>query len=354
MHKITENLLEWYNVSQRDLPWRNVNDPYKIWLSEVILQQTRVDQGMQYYLSFIEKYPSVQHLANAPEEEVLKLWQGLGYYSRARNLHKAAQEVCRAFNGSFPRSANELLKLRGIGPYTAAAVASIAFNDPVPVVDGNVNRVIARLFNIHAPVDKADGKEQVLQAMHALLPPARPGEFNQAVMELGALICAPKNPQCDICPIQVNCLAFEANTVTELPQKALKTKVTDQYIHYIVIQTGDEYFVRQRTEAGIWHNLYDFPSAEGANPNEAQKQLQNTFDRLPTRPKTVKTSAETLHILSHRRLHITFHLLQYPEQATIEWPGTRRVNQAALLKLPVPRIVEKFLPFIFASTNAGE
>ncbi len=354
MHKITENLLKWYDTSQRDLPWRNVNDPYKIWLSEVILQQTRVDQGLKYYLRFTENYPTVHHLANAPEEDVLKLWQGLGYYSRARNLHKAAKEVSHTLKGVFPRTANELLKLKGIGPYTAAAVASIAFNDPVPVVDGNVNRVISRVFNIQDPIDKAAGKTQILEAMHALLPPLKPGTFNQAVMELGALICAPKNPQCNICPVQANCLALEAQTVTELPKKALKTKVTDQYIHYIVIQTGDEYLVRQRTEAGIWHNLYDFPSAEGANPNEAQKQLQNALERLPAQPKIVKSSAETLHILSHRRLHITFHLLHYPEPTAINWPSLRRVDQADLLKLPVPRIVEKFLPFVFSSADVSE
>jgi A/G-specific adenine glycosylase len=354
MHKITKNLLEWYNVSQRDLPWRNVNDPYKIWLSEVILQQTRVDQGTQYYLRFIENYPSVHDLANAPEEEVLKLWQGLGYYSRARNLHKAAQEVCREHKGIFPNTAHELVKLRGIGPYTAAAVASIAYNDPVPVVDGNVNRVITRLFNIHAPIDKADGKGQVLHAMQALLPPTRPGEFNQAVMELGALICAPKNPQCTACPVQSFCLALSSRAVLDLPVKSLKTKVTDLYMHYIVIQMEGDYLVRQRVEPGIWHNLYDFPSAEGANPKEALTQLQNVFDALPESHNARQTSEESLHLLSHRRLHITFHVIHYENAEEISWPNTRLVSQDALMQLPVPRIIEKFLPFIFASSPAGE
>lgn len=354
MHKITENLLEWYNASQRDLPWRNVNDAYKIWLSEVILQQTRVDQGTQYYLRFIENYPSVHDLAKAPEEEVLKLWQGLGYYSRARNLHKAAQEVCRDHKGIFPSTARELIKLRGIGSYTAAAVASIAYNDPVPVVDGNVNRVITRLFNIHAPIDKADGKGQVLHAMQALLPQARPGQFNQAVMELGALICAPKNPQCNACPVQSFCLAHGSHTVFDLPVKSSKTKVTDVYFHYIVIQMGHEYLVRHRVEPGIWHNLYDFPSAEGANPKEALTELQNVIDALPESYYLRQTSAETLHLLSHRRLHITFHAIRYENHEAFSWPNTRKVSQEALLQLPVPRIVEKFLPFVFASSGAGE
>lgn len=349
MHKITENLLKWYNVSHRNLPWRNVNDPYKIWLSEVILQQTRVDQGLQYYLRFVENYPTVNDLASAAEEDVLKLWQGLGYYSRARNLHKTAQTVSYNFNGLFPATAKQLLDLPGIGPYTAAAVASIAFDECIPVVDGNVQRVIARLFNIHTPIDRKDGQSQVLQAMNELITSANPGKFNQAVMELGSLVCTPSNPQCDICPLRSFCLAKEAKSVSQLPVKTAKTKVATRYIHYLVIKQNDTFVVRQRTEKGIWQNLYDFPSAEGENPKEAQTELQNLIDHLPPHRDQIKISEETLHLLSHRRLHVRFHLLHFDDEHKIELHNTRSVNQNDFLKLPVPRIVEKFLPFILGS-----
>ena len=221
------NLLitNWYRQNKRDLPWRLTTDPYKIWLSEIILQQTRVDQGLSYYLKFVKEFPTIQALANASEQQVLALWQGLGYYSRARNLHFTAKTISNELNGKFPNSFTSLKKLKGIGDYTAAAIASFSYNEITPVVDGNVYRVLSRVFNIATPIDSSQGKKLFYELAGELISKENPGEFNQSIMEFGALWCKPQNPKCEDCPLQENCLAFENDTVKLLPVKDKKIKI---------------------------------------------------------------------------------------------------------------------------------
>lgn len=216
---ITSVLIKWYHKNKRHLPWRDTQNPYLIWISEVILQQTRVIQGLDYYLRFIRKLPDIQSLATVSEDEVLKLWQGLGYYTRARNLHAAAKNIVHYFNGKFPDNYTDILKLKGIGKYTAAAVASFAFNEPVPVVDGNVCRVLSRLYAINYPADSAEGQKLIYSLAEKIIDKKNPGIFNQAIMEFGALQCVPQNPDCSKCPLNKKCLAYIYNNVSLFPVK---------------------------------------------------------------------------------------------------------------------------------------
>ena len=259
----SNSLLLWYLQNKRDLPWRNTTNPYFIWLSEIMLQQTRVAQGLPYFLSFIEAFPSIFDLANADEEQVLKLWQGLGYYSRARNMHKTAQIVAFEFDGNFPDNYNDLLKLKGIGEYTAAAIASFAFNEVVPVVDGNVFRVLSRYFDIITDIATSGAKKEYAALAKELIPKDKPALFNQAIMEFGALQCMPKKPNCNICIFNNSCVALKKKKVAELPVKSKKTKVTYRYFNYVIFLDNDENtIITKRTQKGIWQNLYEFPVIE--------------------------------------------------------------------------------------------
>ena len=262
MDNISDILLDWYARHGRDLPWRRTRDPYRIWLSEVILQQTRVAQGMDYYLRFTERFPDVGSLAAAPEDEVLKLWQGLGYYSRARNLHAAARQVAARFGGVFPRSYDEVRSLRGVGDYTAAAVCSAAYDAPCAVLDGNVFRVLARLFDIDLPIDSTAGKRTFAELAQMRLDKRCPGRYNQAVMDFGALQCTPAQPGCADCPLASRCLALAAGTVAERPVKQSKTKVRDRWFNYLHVTCGDRTLLRRRGEGDIWQGLYEFPMIE--------------------------------------------------------------------------------------------
>ena len=260
MDNISDILLDWYARHGRDLPWRRTRDPYRIWLSEVILQQTRVAQGMDYYLRFTERFPDVGSLAAAPEDEVLKLWQGLGYYSRACNLHAAARQVAERFGGVFPRSYDEVRSLRGVGDYTAAAVCSAAYDAPCAVLDGNVFRVLARLFDIDLPIDSTAGKRTFAELAQTQLDMRCPGRYNQAVMDFGALQCTPAQPGCADCPLAARCLALAAGTVAERPVKQAKTKVRDRWFNYLHVTCGDRTLLRRRGEGDIWQGLYEFPT----------------------------------------------------------------------------------------------
>ena len=236
MNNISNTLIEWYEDNKRDLPWRHEPSPYQVWISEIILQQTRVSQGLSYYLRFTEKWPTVEALAQASEEEVLKLWQGLGYYSRARNLHQCAKQVVERHGGSFPADYDQLKGLKGIGSYTAAAIASIAFNLPHAVVDGNVYRVLSRLYDIDTPINNSEGMEAFASAANELLDRQRPGLHNQAMMEFGALLCTPQNPDCLHCPVQAHCLAFDHQTVMQRPVKLPKVKISTRHFNYLVLR----------------------------------------------------------------------------------------------------------------------
>lgn len=342
MHPLVKNLLEWYRAHERELPWRSSRNPYYIWLSEVILQQTRVDQGTAYYLRFVEQFPTVEKLAEASEEEVLKLWQGLGYYSRARNLLSAAKQVVQEFNGTFPSSANELQKLKGIGPYTAAAIASIAFDKDVAVVDGNVHRVISRLFDIDEPVNKPSGHQRVEQAMTQLLPSGQAGTFNQAVMEFGALHCTPKNPSCESCQLNEYCLAYQRNTATIRPVKAAKTKVKKIWIDYYLIVHNDHLLMRKRENSGIWQNLYDFPNLESDHANSIDDLHADLTSRGAMVHQISLFAGPMTHILSHRHITARFFKISC-DRLTAGWCDTRPIPLPEIMQLPVPRLIEKAL-----------
>lgn len=351
MHPISEILLIWYGRHRRNLPWRESRDPYRIWLSEVILQQTRVDQGLDYYHRFVEAFPTVQDLAGASEEQVLKLWQGLGYYSRARNLHNAARQVVEERHGRFPSTRDGLLTLKGVGPYTAAAVASIAFDEDVPVVDGNVHRVMARLFDLNDPVNQPVGHRSVEQAMEALLPAGQAATFNQAVMEFGALHCTPKQPGCNDCSLSAHCRAFQNETVSIRPVKAAKTKVKKVFFDYFIFTDGDQIVVRHRDSSGIWQNMYDFPCIEGDTTANAH-QTSELLNALGIENSSLQTLGEpVVHVLSHRRITAQFHLLHVDRLPAGWQPPLRAVSFEKLHTLPVPRLIELALDRLNAALN---
>lgn len=303
-------LFKWYEQNKRDLPWRDITDPYKIWISEIILQQTRVNQGLNYYLRFINRFPTVEILANASEDEVLKYWQGLGYYSRARNLHKTAQLIKTEFQGVFPSDFSEILQLPGIGEYTAAAIASFAFHQFHAVVDGNVYRVISRLFGIDTPIDSGIGKKSIALLAKQLLPEIDLGIYNQAIMEFGALQCVPVSPDCKGCPLQAFCKAYASDLVDLLPIKKSKTKVRNRYFNYLCIDFEDKTFLKKRESKDIWQNLYEFPliesekllSTEELIENEIYRQL---FKGISDVEITQKTNPMK-HVLSHQVLFAQF------------------------------------------------
>lgn len=303
--------MQWYLQNKRDLPWRNTTNPYHIWLSEIILQQTRVAQGMPYFLKFVDSFPTVFHLAKAHEEEVLKLWQGLGYYSRARNLHKTAQIVAFERNGIFPDNFLELLQLKGIGDYTAAAIASFSYNESVPVVDGNVFRVLARYFDVQTDISSSTAKKEFTALANELLPIGKANIFNQAIMEFGALQCVPKKPNCDNCVLNHGCLALQKKTVDQLPVKLKKIKVKKRYFNYLIFSDQNQHtLLQKRTDKGIWHNLYEFPLIETLT-NETdqtivsfiqnQKYICNTIEEI-----VINDSQRIVHKLSHQHLYIKF------------------------------------------------
>ncbi|OFZ43286.1 MAG: A/G-specific adenine glycosylase [Bacteroidetes bacterium RIFCSPHIGHO2_02_FULL_44_7] len=332
MSNFSPSITKWYRQNKRNLPWREVNDPYKIWLSEIILQQTRVDQGMSYYQKFVKHYPQVCDLARADEQEVLNDWQGLGYYSRARNLHAAARQICDELHGVFPNNYASIRELKGVGDYTAAAISSFAFGEAKAVVDGNVYRLLSRYFDIDLPIDSTVGKREFQQLADTLLDPANPGGHNQAIMELGAIVCTPK-AQCPLCPLNESCIALERNTVAQRPVKSKKTKVRDRYFHFFLYSDGQATYLEKRTQRDIWQHLYQFPLLELEN---------GSFTGLQNNLKSVAHSSdEILHILSHQRIHARFHHFFYlPEQLNENWI---KVDLAAIQDYPLPRIIDRYL-----------
>lgn len=298
-------LIAWYHRHQRALPWRATADPYRIWLSEIILQQTRVAQGQPYYFRFLEAFPDVQALAAAPLAAVLRVWQGLGYYSRARNLHACAQAVVKTHGGKFPRGFDGLRALPGIGPYTAAAVASFAFKEPVAVVDGNVFRVLARVFGFDQDTASPAGRDFFFAQANALLDPASPDLFNQALMEFGALQCIPRNPDCSACIFEEGCFARRHNLQQALPVKAKKTKVRPRYLHYFVLVWKGQVLMRTRTARDIWRGLHDFVLVESQRAMRWERLQQELHD-LPAAVRQAKprTVHRYRHVLSHQVLHI--------------------------------------------------
>ncbi|MEN8125312.1 MAG: A/G-specific adenine glycosylase [Bacteroidota bacterium] len=308
-------LIYWYLKNKRDLPWRKTKNPYKIWLSEVILQQTRIAQGTPYYLKFLEEFPTIFDLAKADEDTVLKLWQGLGYYTRARNLHQSAKFVVKHYKGEFPSNYNDIIKLKGIGEYTAAAISSICFNEPHATVDGNVYRVLSRYFNINTPINSTKGIKQFKQLSQSLISIEYPGNHNQAIMELGAMICTPKNVKCDSCPLNQSCLALKHKNIASLPVKDKKIKIKKRFFNFLVFDlSGNFTILEQRTEKDIWQNLYQFPLYESAHEIDFNEIIKtNIFKKITKKSNyniQVFNKKPFIHKLTHQHIHTKFWLIK--------------------------------------------
>lgn len=305
----------WYREHKRALPWRETRDPYLVWLSEIILQQTRVDQGLPYYFRFASAFPAVTDLAAASEDQVMKLWQGLGYYSRARNMHATARRVSREYGGCFPSSYSELIELKGIGEYTASAIASFTGNEARAVVDGNVYRLLARFFGIDLPIDSSAGKKHFAALAKDLLNPDEAGLHNQAMMEFGAMQCKPSRPDCGICPLAGGCAALKENRVKSLPVKSKKTSVRIRYFNYLVIRSQGKIWLKRRESGDIWQSLYEFPLVETAGPVEqaALFLLEDFRKILNSKDFLVISVSETIkHVLSHQVIYARFWELELP------------------------------------------
>jgi len=339
--KFSNTLIYWYLQNNRELPWRKTKNPYFIWLSEIMLQQTRVAQGMVYYLKFAKNFPTVFDLAKADESTVLKMWQGLGYYSRARNLHYSAKQIADEFNGEFPSTYQEIIKLKGIGDYTASAIASICFNEPTAVVDGNVYRVLSRYFGIKTAINSSAGIKEFKALAQTLIDESQPGTYNQAIMDFGALHCKPQNPLCETCPFADSCVALEKKLTKELPLKEKKTKVRNRYFNFLVVKTeADKTILSERKGKGIWQGLYQFPLIE-SDTNIDKNELVSSEEFITLFPNETTISLfnkkEIVHKLSHQHLYTQFWIVETAtsSEAKIKWNSIK--------KYPVPVLIANFL-----------
>jgi A/G-specific adenine glycosylase len=349
-----QNVLEivnWYKNNLRDLPWRSTNDPYKIWLSEIILQQTQVNQGLKYYYAFIEQYPDIQSLANADEQEVLKLWQGLGYYSRARNLLKTAVLVADKYHGIFPNTMEEILKLPGIGHYTASAILSFAYNLPYPALDGNVFRVISRLYNISLPINEQKNRSVFMDILNEMIQEVNPVQFNNAMMELGAMVCKPDNPKCGICPVSTFCQAKELGKASQLPVKAAKAAKRKRYFNFFYIKYQDGFYLIKRYERDIWQNLFQLPLIE----SEQELDTKDVFTLLQDASKMLyeevldsgacelRFLSSKKHLLTHQEINAKFFELKMKDKPSFKLENCLWVDADSLQNYPLPILIEKFL-----------
>lgn len=334
-------LTQWYLQNKRDLPWRNTSDPYKIWLSEIILQQTKVSQGLPYYNKFIAEFPKVTDLAEANEEKILKLWQGLGYYSRARNLHAASKMVIDNYGGIFPKTYNELIKLKGVGIYTASAIASFANNEVVAVLDGNVYRVLSRLFGIETPINGKQGEKEFLKLASRLINKEDPATYNQAIMEFGALACKPKKPNCMFCPFSTECVAFNTNKIADLPVKLKKTKVKKRYFNYFIIKHNKLIAIQKRENKGIWQHLYEFPLIE-SEKKLTETETEKAFSNLNLNYTNFKKliTLEKPHKLSHQHIYTDFYLVEVEQ---FQKNNFKTISLSEIDKYPVPVLISNFI-----------
>lgn len=351
---IASELVRWYKQNKRDLPWRETRDPYVIWLSEIILQQTRVEQGLPYFYRFLEAFPTIHDFAKAPESKILKLWQGLGYYSRARNMHATARTVVKEYHGNFPADYKELLKLKGIGEYTASAIASFAFSLPYPVVDGNVFRFLSRYYGIKTPINSSSGKKEFTELAMQLIDKNKPGLFNQAMMEFGALHCKPQNPLCESCPFNMECVALSSNTIADLPVKIKSLKPRDRYFNYLYISHKDHFYLRKRTRQDIWKHLYELPLIETGGPVNAQKlvRIPELFSLAGSRTPLLREMFTSRHKLSHQTIHATFFSLKEKSKAIIYLQKNfTKIPTTDLQKYPYPRLIERFFNKLFEENS---
>lgn len=334
-------ILKWYAVNKRDLPWRETREPYFIWLSEIMLQQTRVAQGTPYYLKFVEAFPSIGDLAAATEEEVLKLWQGLGYYSRARNLHATAKIITDSYNGIFPSTYEGLLKLKGVGDYTASAIASICFNLPEAVVDGNVYRVLARYYGIDLPINSSEGKHYFKKLAEEVMDAGNIRDYNQGIMEFGAIQCTPRNPDCSVCPLNTKCVALATNKVDRLPVKVGKGKVRNRYFNYVVLlDDNNRTLLNKRKGAGIWQNLYEFPLLESEKEIEVEEVVKNLMEVVSVEEPLgiyLYNEEKVVHKLSHQHLHTRFWIVN--SGVDLE----NGIKLSDLHSYPVPVLIADFI-----------
>jgi len=346
MTNLSQSLTQWYSHNKRDLPWRDTKNPYNIWVSEIILQQTRVNQGLSYYYRFIEKFPDIDTLANSDIDDLLKIWQGLGYYSRARNMHFTAKEIVEKYNGNFPSNYKELLQLKGIGDYTASAIASICFDEKTPVLDGNVFRVLSRFFGISESTQTNAGKKIFKEKLQALIPEKDPGTFNQSIMEFGAIQCTPKNPDCYVCTLKMSCFAKKNDLVDSLPLKKEKVKQQNRYFNYLYIKHKDNVLVEKRTGNDIWKLLYQFPLIE-------TKQITD-FENIKNTPlwkslfNDVQYSLdlniiEKKHILSHQKIYARFYKIEITHMNDFMKKNYIKIHQSEFHKIGVPRLIDRYL-----------
>lgn len=334
-------ILSYFDKNKRDLPWRHTNDPFHIWLSEIILQQTRVDQGMKFYNNFIHEFDTIFDLANADEQKVLKLWQGLGYYSRARNLHHTAKYISNELKGNFPNNFKDLKKLKGVGDYTAAAIASIVYNEAVPAVDGNMHRVFSRYFNIEDDISSSKAKKTFWELGLEVIDKKRPGDFNQAIMDLGATVCTPKSPKCEVCVLNESCEALRLKKVDQLPVKLKKVKVSNRFLHFIIIENNNTISLSKRTGNDVWRNLYTFPKIETETDLldkgwVLDENLENDLTFI----------SEEKHILSHQNLFIKYWKLNVSLDEIINLSkkiGFEMISTQSIDDYPFPKPIEKFI-----------
>ncbi len=345
----SKTIIEWYKKNKRNLPWRNTVNPYYIWLSEVILQQTRVNQGLPYYNKFIIHFPTIQDLANAKEEIVLKLWQGLGYYNRAKNMHFTAKHISNNLNGKFPITYREIIQLKGVGEYTAAAISSFCFNENQAVVDGNVYRLLSRYYEITTPIDSSIGKKEFKKLANKLINKKKPGIYNQAVMEFGALQCKPF-PNCNTCPLKDSCISFSKKQVHSLPIKSKKLKQKIRFFNFIVITDCQSTYIEQRQKKDIWNQLYQFPNIETENEHESPPSFNKIFT---LKNLELKSSIQVKHTLTHQILYCKFWHFFSKEKL----PKNNQFKKTSMTKLksyPVPKVVENYIhnyPELFSSIN---
>jgi len=343
--KISNLISDWYKINGRDLPWRRNRNPYSVWISEIILQQTRVSQGMDYYHRFMKKFPDIKKLAETEINEVLNVWQGLGYYSRARNLHNAAKEVVRNYNGKFPSTYSEIIKLRGIGSYTAGAIASICFGEKVPAIDGNALRLISRMFLIGEDISKISSQKKIHSIVSELIKKGDPAIINQAIMDLGAMICTPRNPSCDECPLEWKCEAKARGVQHILPVKKKKTRVSLRYFHYLVMGSENTYFLEKRNSDDIWRWLYQFPLIETKKEikDEDIHSLISSF--LNTEEFNIhKISKTYTHILSHQKILAKFyHISHNDELEKTRKEGLIKVTEENFEQYPLPKLIENYV-----------
>ncbi len=340
--QFSPKLLQWFESHHRPMPWKGEKNPYLIWLSEIILQQTRVEQGLPYFERFASNYPTVKDLADAPADDIMKMWEGLGYYSRARNLHATAKHIAYQLKGIFPTTYKEILTLKGVGPYTAAAIASFAYDLPHAVVDGNVYRVLSRVFGIQTAIDSTEGKKEFNQLASELINPQRAADYNQAIMDFGATQCTPKSPNCAICPFKKGCIAFNEKRINELPFKSKKIKKTERFLNYFVFNFNNETWISKRTEKDIWQNLYEFPLIETTKTFDLIdiQSSEKWFEMFPKGTKFTisKISKPYKQVLTHRKIIATF----------VEITIYDELNHFVLKKIPKKDIQEYAFPKVIS------